>query len=167
MALTYWLLPQLTGKELKLKWAALLQPYVWFIGMTLMSNAMHRAGLAGVPRRTADPTYSNVSFEGVIGGIGEMRMQIAIGGTILFLSLILFLMVVTVSWIAGSTGSLDRDRFELSEPLSGPEDSPKILDRLGFWFSIAILLVIVAYSVPIWSMLADGVFTPGSFPVIP
>jgi hypothetical protein len=35
----------------------MVQPYAWFVGMTLMSNAMHRASLAGVPRRTAEPMF--------------------------------------------------------------------------------------------------------------
>jgi cytochrome c oxidase subunit 1 len=167
MSISYWLLPQLTGKELKLKWAALLHPYLWFIGMTLMSNAMHRAGLAGVPRRTADPTYSKVSFNPVVGSISEMRLQIGIGGSILFISLVLFLSVIVATWMFGSVGSLDESRFELTDALSTVEDSPLLLDRIGFWFGIAVLLVIVAYSVPLWSMLANGLFTPASMPVIP
>jgi cytochrome c oxidase subunit 1 len=85
----------------------------------------------------------------------------------LFISLVLFLSVIVATWLFGSRGSLDESRYTLPEPLSGPADSPLLLDRIGFWFGIAVLLVIVAYSVPLWSMLANGLFTPGSPPVIP
>jgi cytochrome c oxidase subunit 1 len=167
MAISYWLLPQLTGKELSLKSLASLQPYIWFIGMTLMSNAMHRAGMAGVPRRTADPTYRNVSFEGVIGGVTEMRWQIGIGGTLLFVSLLMFLTVITVTWLSRQSATLSAAQFELPAALSGPQDSPKILDNMTFWFVIAVLLVVIAYGIPIWSFLADGALYPGSTPMIP
>ncbi len=93
MAGSYWLLPQITGKKLQLRGLASLQPYVWFVGMAVMSNAMHRAGLAGIPRRTAEPTYDEFAFEGVAGTVGEMRLQIAIGGFLLFVGAAMFLIV--------------------------------------------------------------------------
>ncbi|MFB6196823.1 MAG: cbb3-type cytochrome c oxidase subunit I, partial [Halobacteriaceae archaeon] len=90
MAVSYWLVPQLTGKQLQHRTIAIIQPFVWFIGMALMSNAMHRAGIAGVPRRTAKPMYRNAGgapFETVVGSINEIQLQIAIGGTLLFIGL--------------------------------------------------------------------------------
>ena len=56
--ITYWLLPLLTGKELWGRKLAVLQAYVWIVGMTLMSGAMHIVGLLGDPRRTAATDYS-------------------------------------------------------------------------------------------------------------
>jgi cytochrome c oxidase subunit 1 len=164
MAITYWLLPQVTGKNLKLKTVAMVQPFTWFIGMTLMSNAMHRAGLAGVPRRTAEPQYANVKFENVIGGIAEMRLQIAIGGTILFIALLMFLAVVVATWVGERSTKLEVNS-ELPKPLSGPEHSPVVLDDLRIWALIAIVLVVIAYGPPLWSMVADGLFAPGSPPI--
>ncbi len=66
MAISYWLYPQITGKRLQFYGVAQIQPYIWFIGMGLMSNAMHRAGLAGVPRRTAEPQYQQFDFAPVL-----------------------------------------------------------------------------------------------------
>jgi cytochrome c oxidase subunit 1 len=166
MAITYWLLPQVTGKRLQGYTAAIIQPYLWFIGMTLMSNAMHRAGLAGVPRRTAEPQYPNqgITFEGVVGGISEMRLQIAIGGTLLFVSLVLFLYVVAKTWLAPRSEQL-RVSGELPEPLSTAEDGPLILDNMKLWALIAVLLVVLAYGLPLYSMAADGIFNPGAPPI--
>jgi len=167
MAVTYWLFPQISGKRLQLKTAALVQPYLWFFGMTLMSNAMHRAGLAGVPRRTAEPMYPDtpgVVFEGVVGGIGEMRLQIAIGGTLLFVSLCLFLAVIGATWLAPRGGTLDVNGV-IPEPLSGAEAAPRVLDNLWLWTAIAVVLVALTYGIPLWAWIVDGVLTPGSPPI--
>jgi cytochrome c oxidase subunit 1 len=164
MAGAYWLLPQLTGKRLRLYGVATVQPYLWFFGMTLMSNAMHRAGLAGVPRRTAVPEYERVSFEGVVGGIAEMRIQIAIGATLLFVSLAMFLAVVAATWLAPKGGQL-RVNGVIPEPLSGPEHSPRVLDDMRLWLVVAVVLVLLTYTFPVVSMVADGIFQPGSPPL--
>jgi cytochrome c oxidase subunit 1 len=163
MALSYWLVPQVTGKRLQLRSLAVVQPYVWFVGMTLMSNAMHRAGLAGVPRRTAEPEYEQVAYEGIIGGIGEMRLQIAIGGTLLFLALVLFLAVMAATWLSGRGGQLSVNS-EIPDALSGPEHAPLVLDNLRLWVVIAIVLVVLAYALPLAGMLGDGLLAPGSPP---
>jgi cytochrome c oxidase subunit 1 len=125
---------------------------------------MHRAGLAGVPRRTAEPQYANVEFENVIGGIAEMRLQIAVGGTILFVALLMFLAVVVATWFGERSAKLEVNS-ELPPALSGPKNSPVVLDDLRIWALIAIVLVAIAYGPPLWSMVADGLFAPGSPPI--
>jgi len=162
MAITYWLLPQLTGKELKFKGLALAQPYTWFIGMTLMSNALHRQGLAGVPRRVSEPECAGINYEVPFGTMAEMNWQVAIGGTILFIALILFLVVIVGTWWAGAPATNVDDT--LPPPLSGPEHSPKILNNLTLWVGVAVVLVLIAYTLPLAEMVADGLFSPGAFP---
>ena len=166
MALSYWLYPQLSGKRLRLRGLAVVQPFVWFVGMALMSNAMHRAGLAGIPRRTAEPQYDQVSFEGVAGTVSEMRLQIAIGGTLLFVALLLFLAVMTATWLSGRDLPVlasDVDR----PPLSGATAGPLVLDNLRLWTIIAAVLIVIAYSLPLLGMVSGGVFSPGSPPIAP
>jgi cytochrome c oxidase subunit 1 len=166
MAITYWLYPQISGKRLKYRGLAVVQPYLWFVGVALFSNAMHRAGLAGVPRRTAEPEWNNVAaqFEPIVGGIGEMQLQIAIGGTLMFVSLTTFLTVVVGTWLGDRGGQL-RVNGDLPAPLSGPEHSPRVLDNLAFWTLIAVVLVALAYGLPLWDMIRDGVLAPGSPPI--
>jgi cytochrome c oxidase subunit 1 len=163
MSVSYWLVPQVTGKRLKHRTIAALQPFIWFIGMVLMSNAMHRAGLAGVPRRTAEPEFNvvDVAFEGVLGGYAEMRWQIAAGGVLLTVSLLLFLYVMATTWLGRRGGQLDVNGA-IPEPLSGAEHSPRVLDNLKLWLAIAVVLVVLAYSLPLFDMVADGIFAPGS-----
>jgi cytochrome c oxidase subunit 1 len=166
MALSYWLYPQLSGKRLRLRGIAVVQPFVWFVGMALMSNAMHRAGLAGIPRRTAEPQYDQVSFEGVAGTVSEMRLQIAIGGTLLFVALVMFLSVMTATWLSGRDLPIlasDVDR----PPLSGATAGPIVLDNIRLWTIIAVVLIVIAYSLPLLGMVSGGVLEPGSPPIVP
>src|SRR5690606_34096580 len=52
MATTYWLIPYMTGRALWGRRLAVAQPIIFFVGMALTSETMHRLGLAGMPRRT-------------------------------------------------------------------------------------------------------------------
>ena len=166
MGVSYWLVPQITGKRLQHKTIAAVQPYVWFVGMTLMSNALHRGGLAGIPRRTAEPQYNNVNFETMVGSVGELRLQIGIGAILLFTSLFMFLLVMTGTWLVDRRGSIAVDGH-IPAPLSGPDDSPTILDNFRVWVVLAIVLVIIAYGIPLSSMVIDGPLSPGSPPIVP
>ena len=51
MGATYWLLPRMHGRELRLPRLALIQTYLWFLGMTFFSTSYHIAGLRGLPLR--------------------------------------------------------------------------------------------------------------------
>jgi cytochrome c oxidase subunit 1 len=164
MSVSYWLVPQLTGRRLKSRTLAAAQPYVWFIGMVLMSNAMHRAGLISVPRRTAEPEYNvveGVAFGGLLGDYGEMRLQIAVGATLLTLSLTMFIIVMLRTWLAPKAEQLDVNG-QIPEPLSGADASPRVLDNLKLWFAIAVVLVVITYGIPIYGLVEDGLLSPGA-----
>ncbi|MHB9285878.1 b(o/a)3-type cytochrome-c oxidase subunit 1 [Halobacteriales archaeon Cl-PHB] len=155
MAGTYWLLPQISGKAIYSRPIGLLQVIGWFVGMTLMSNAMHRAGLLGVPRRTADPTYQGFEFQAGVGSVGELNLQIAAGGILLFLSVVLFVSNVGLTVLSNRSDSVVPSRH-LPPALSGPSDSPKVLDNLRLWTAIALVLVVLAYGLPLVSIVQDS-----------
>ncbi len=53
--------------------------------------------------------------------------------------------------------------------LSGPEDSPRVLDDLRVWIAIALVLVAIAYAFPLANIVSrGGLFGPdiGPFPVV-
>ncbi|WP_254766485.1 b(o/a)3-type cytochrome-c oxidase subunit 1 [Salinilacihabitans rarus] len=160
MAATYWFLPQLTGKRVWSRSMGLAQVLLWFVGMTFMSNAMHRAGLLGIPRRTAEPQYSGFEFEAGVGSVAELDAQIALGGTLLFVSAMLFLANVIATTFGGETAhAVDN---ALPPALSGPDDSPAVLDNLRLWTAIAVVLVVFAYVFPLASIVdSGGLFGPG------
>ncbi|WP_336327422.1 b(o/a)3-type cytochrome-c oxidase subunit 1 [Halovenus sp. HT40] len=162
MAATYWFLPIITGREIFSRRLGMAQVLMWFLGMVLMGNAMHRAGLAGVPRRTADPTYEQVTYETAWGAIGELRLQIALGGVLLSLSLVLFFAHLVLS--GTRIGSIVGTREKRTEPdvippaLSGPEHAPKVLSNLRLWAGIAIALVVLTYVLPLAAIIDGGGF---------
>jgi cytochrome c oxidase subunit 1 len=154
MAGSYWLVPQVTGRRLYSRPIGLLQVVLWFVGMVFMSNAMHRAGLAGVPRRTAEPQYTGFDFSAAVGSIGELRFQIALGGVLLFVSTALFLFNVLLSGFERRVDTPVDD--VLPEPLSGPEGSPRVLDSLALWAGIGLVLVALAYALPLASIVGES-----------
>ncbi|WP_159899352.1 b(o/a)3-type cytochrome-c oxidase subunit 1 [Salinirussus salinus] len=159
MAGTYWLWPQLTNRRLYSRPIALAQVVLWFGGMALMSNAMHVAGLFGIPRRTAEPQYQGFEFATTFGGVSELNIQLALGGTLLFVSTLLFLSNLALSLAQPTRSGLGQ---RLPAALSGPEDSPRVLDNLALWSGIAVVLVVLAYALPLGSIIADsGLLGPG------
>ncbi|EMA67137.1 b(o/a)3-type cytochrome-c oxidase subunit 1 [Halorubrum kocurii] len=165
MAATYWIWPQITNKPIYSRTIGLVQVVVWFIGMALMSNAMHAQGIMGVPRRTAEPEYSGFEYATMFGGFEELNIQIAIGGTLLFVSTVLFIgnLVLTMGNPKVS-GLAD----PLPPALSGPNDSPKVLDNLRLWVGIALTLVVLAYALPLAAIIQrGGLLGPGvgTYPV--
>jgi cytochrome c oxidase subunit 1 len=160
MAGTYWLLPEITGNGVFSKRLGLVQVVLWFLGMVFMGNAMHRIGLAGEPRRTAEPFYDGITFETALGSISELHLQIALGSVVLTVSLLLFLAHIVLSWfdVAGNPAP---ENGALPEPLSGPENAPKVLENLRLWTGIAMVLILLTYVLPIASIVSgNGWFGP-------
>jgi cytochrome c oxidase subunit 1 len=165
MAGTYWIWPQISNKPIYSRTIGLFQVVLWFIGMALMSNAMHAQGLLGVPRRTAEPEYTGFDYPTMFGGFEELNIQIAIGGTLLFISTILFLGNLVLTMGNPTVSGLAET---LPTPVSGPEDAPQVLDNLRLWVSIAVVLVVLAYALPIAAIISrGGLLGPGvgTYPV--
>jgi cytochrome c oxidase subunit 1 len=97
--------------------------------------------------------------------MSEMRLQIAIGGTLLAIGAVLFITVMLGTWFAEKGAGRLRVDSHLPEPVSGPDDSPRVLDNVKLWVAIAVVLVAIAYGFPILSMVTDGPLTPGAPPV--
>ena len=160
MGATYWLLPKLTGRDLELGLLAKVQPYLWFVGMMLFSFSNHITGLLGMPRRVFDPSYGGDPLAAkwrMLTGVS------AVGGVFLFVSASFFVMVVLGTWLAGRKH--EQPAVEFAEPLAPAPAPVTLLDRLGLWTVVAVVLVLVAYAYPIWHLLSVPHF--GSPPYTP
>jgi len=160
MGTAYWLLPRLTGRELELGLLAKVQPYLWFIGMVLFSISNHITGLMGMPRRIYDASYGGAAAAQAWRGLTDVS---AVGGLFLFTSAGFFMLVMLGTGLAGK--KREPEPIEWAEPLEPVSPRAGLLDRYGLWTLVAIVLVLIAYAVPLWQHLRMQRFgSPGFTP---
>jgi cytochrome c oxidase subunit 1 len=138
MGITYWLVPLLRGRALWSRRLALTQVWLWLVGMAIFSNALHRLGLMGMPRRTqitAAP-YLTAEWKALLPLVG-------IGGTLLFVSAMLYFLVLALTVVASRAPAVSEVPF--AEALSGAEHAPAMFDRWKPWLAIAVVLIVLAY----------------------
>ncbi|MDY7101759.1 MAG: b(o/a)3-type cytochrome-c oxidase subunit 1 [Actinomycetota bacterium] len=140
MGISYWLVPHLTGTALWGRKIAVAQAWVWFVGMIIFSNAMHVVGLLGAPRRTplGDALYVPDAWNGHL-------LRVSIGGTILFVSLIMYVLVVVKTALGPKVAAGDVPEVPIAESIRGPQLTPLWLDRFKPWLIAAGALVVLAY----------------------
>jgi len=101
MAFSYWFVPVMWQKELVLPGLAKWQPYLFGIGMGLVSVFMMGAGTLGVPRRHWDINFSDAAMTYDFPGAAHLMMGLngmaalvgGLGGAIFILN-----MVGTIAW---------------------------------------------------------------------
>ncbi len=148
MGATYWLMPRILGRELRLTGLARIQPYLWFLGMCFFSISYHIAGLRGLPRRV----YS-AALTGEYGAQWHgLTVVAAVGGVILFLSALSFVSVVVATWTSGR--KIEPVPFEFAVPLK-PVGAPGLWDRFGLWTIVAVVMILLAYGYPIYTLLSQ------------
>lgn len=102
MGLTYYLIPLIFRRELKLKSLAVWQPYIFGGGMLLVSVGMIASGLQGVPRRHWDITFTNAPISVTLPGATQISLAImGIGALIAITGGIMYLLVVLTSVFTG------------------------------------------------------------------
>ncbi|WP_062108098.1 b(o/a)3-type cytochrome-c oxidase subunit 1 [Bacillus niameyensis] len=156
MGITFWLVPYLSGRQLtkSIKRLAFIQIISWSIGMLLMSTAQHILGLFGAPRRTAYSGYNGNSvalqwFDGILSN----HVTMAVGGTILFLSAMLLIYIVANLWFFAPKSGQQTEMVEFPVAESDATATPKFLENWWIWIGIAILLIILAYAIPLSDMI--------------
>jgi cytochrome c oxidase subunit I len=157
---SYGLIPALSGRKLFAPKLALVQVYTWFVGMAIMSTAMHWAGLLGSPRRTSDVSY--FGMHGAATWHNEM-IWAAVGGTIIAASVIMFIIVATGTWIANQPAE-EKPQFAFAAARAGDDatSTPAVLDRLVSWGGLAIALALLAYAGPVIQQIqAHAYLAPG------
>lgn len=141
MGISYWLVPHLTGKRLFSSKIAVAQGWIYFVGVMVFGRGLMASGLEGQPRRVpiTQATYARAEWLSgdAIGAIGGLMMVIA--GLMFF-----YVILRTLLWKEPATA--EELEMAISEAMRGEDESPALLDRLGFWFVIAVVLVVIAYT---------------------
>ncbi|MBU9710423.1 b(o/a)3-type cytochrome-c oxidase subunit 1 [Evansella tamaricis] len=160
--MAYWLIPVLTGRRFTkhANRCGIVQTWLWVIGMFLMSGAMHILGLFGAPRRTAYATYGDHPqalqwFEGIFAS----HVTVAIGGVILTAAgVLMFYNFIHLAFLAPK----GHTEFPMTpDPVDTP-NTPAYLENWKLWIGIAVVLILFAYTIPIYEMIVNA--PPGSPP---
>ncbi|HUF29200.1 MAG TPA: cbb3-type cytochrome c oxidase subunit I [Gemmatimonadaceae bacterium] len=157
MGVAYWMIPYLTGRALFSRKIALASSWVYTVGIIIFARGMISAGIEGMPRRTyrAAATYDNPAWD--LGG-----MLTGIGGSLMFIGVMLFFVVIGLTIVAGRRGGEPVD-IPVSETLTAPARTgwETVLDRFGIWTIAAVVLILIAY-VPFFVSYLPGRFiSPG------
>lgn len=139
MAVSYWLIPHLTGRALWSSRWALVQVWTWFVGMAVLGRGMHWMGLAGAPRRTyfSRATYMDFTTWDWAGFLT------AVGGILLTVSgiIYLYLMAMTI-WRSRRPANVVVPE---AKPLIPVKHMPAALDRIAPWVLVTVVLVAIAW----------------------
>ncbi|RME48457.1 MAG: cytochrome C oxidase subunit I, partial [Chloroflexi bacterium] len=152
MGLTYYLIPLIFRRELRLKNWATWQPYVFGGGMALVSIGMIASGIQGVSRRHWDITFAQAPFQASIPGTVHLSLAVlGIGALIAVVGGAMFLIIVLASVF---TGKRQEARSLLlvtapANPASGAEES-HISPRGTFVIVLAFLMFFAAYYLSNW-----------------
>jgi len=157
MGITYWLLPHLTGRSLRGRRVALTQAWLWLAGVLLMSRGLIDAGLRGEPRRM---NVSAMTYD--LGGQELAHWMTAVGGVLMFVSGVLFFVVVIWTLSRGAKGTLVEMPI-CEEYVSGPHETSAVLDRWPLWIGIAVVLTLIAYG-PYFLTYTPNFVAPGWAP---
>jgi cytochrome c oxidase subunit 1 len=141
------MLPRVTGRALVWPRVAMVQPYLWFVGMQFFSIPSHIAGLMGMPRRV----YTG-EFQGVAAAQAWVPLVnlSAVGGIILFVSAMCYVGVLVGTMLLMPGG--ERTKIEYAQPLVAPSAGPSVWDRLGLWTAVAVVLIVLAYAQPLYHL---------------
>ncbi|MFC1997635.1 b(o/a)3-type cytochrome-c oxidase subunit 1 [Chloroflexota bacterium] len=140
MGISYWLVPYLTGKKLwNPKWAV-VQAWVWFVGMLIFSNAMHVVGLLGAPRRTplGQAPYIPEEWTGHL-------LRVSLGGSILFVSGFMYIFTMIKTALGKKVDKDEQIEIPIAESIHDPQQTPAWLDRWLPWVIATIALILIAY----------------------
>lgn len=140
------LVATLTGREVAMKRLNVWIPYIWTLGIMVFSTGLFVGGIAGEPRRTnMGLSYTNPSSPLYQADWTFARTVGAIGGTIMFLAMLLYFVVFFATLLRGRTSEI-RLEFPVSEVLH--DENVPAVQSMRPWIVAAIILLIVSYTGP-------------------
>ena len=152
----YYMWPSLTGRPLFSTKMALLQLWLWFIGMLVLTLPWHLLGLAGQPRRIGVPPYAQDAMKYWDG----YEIAMLLGGVLLFISAVLLVLNLLLSHFKKKATTVPV--MEYAEPMHPVLNIPKLLNGFGFWTAVIFVYMIASYGYPILQFFLFE--TKGAFP---
>lgn len=150
--IAYWLVPSLTGRQYTpaMNRLAIVQTVLWAVGMTIMSTSMHWQGLLGAPRRSA---YSDYLGNADTAAWGSYQIAQAVGGSILFIGMIVMLIIFINLAFFAPKGSTEYPVAKVDTLEAQP---PKVFENWPLWIGVTLALVLFAYTIPLIDIIQNA-----------
>jgi cytochrome c oxidase subunit 1 len=160
IAMSLFLVAELTGKEIRFPTLNVWVPYVWTLGIMIFSTGLFIGGAGGEPRRTnmglsyTDPQSHLYHPDWVYA-----KMLGSIGGTIMTIAALMFFVVFFATLFSKSVkqGTLE---LIVSEPYH--DERVPAVQTFTPWLAGAALLLVIAYAPPITQTIRSNF--PGAPP---
>jgi cytochrome c oxidase subunit 1 len=156
LGISLFILPGIRGKAVTPVKAALVVPYLWMVGVMVMSSGLFLGGLRGEPRRSnLGLTYLNPANAGFRPDWVSSTTLAAVGGTLMSVAMVLYFYVLVRSLLSPSNPeAADRFALPLAEPFH--DEDVKAIQRIKPWIFAAVVMAVLAYAPPIYQILRDG-----------
>jgi len=142
-AVAYWAWPRITGHALMSTRLALLQLWLWAIGMVVTTGPWHVLGLKGQPRRVDTLPYSDT-----LNQLWDPYEAIMLtGSVILTLSAILFIVILVGTHLTRKPAPTREVVYATA--IHQPLKVPHLLNSLSFWNWAMLAYMLVSYGYPI------------------
>ncbi len=148
-AICYAIWPSLTGREFPDVRPLLLQLWLWFIGMMVMTLPWHYLGLQGQWRRVAAFDYSDP----IIASWGPWVIVSLVGGIVLAVSALLFVYNLAMLHRRGTARA--PATIDYAQAVHPPGRVPASLNGFGLWNVLVAVLMLAAYGYPIAQFFID------------
>jgi cytochrome c oxidase subunit 1 len=151
LGMTLMLVSQLTGKPLRLRRLNVWVPYLWLIGVAVFSTGLSVAGLLGEPRRTnLGLTYANSASPLFQPAWAFWSHLGAVGGVIMTVAMLGFFAVFFATLLGARAGV---PAVALPASAAYHDEELRALRNFAPWVAAAIVLLIIAYGPPIYSVV--------------
>lgn len=158
LGLSLYLTNKLTGKRIFNEKLGTISAYLWLIGVLIFSWGMMQLGRAGIPRRT------NLGLSPYITPEEKIFMTIAaIGGTIMFISVVLFFINFVGTLLNKKEKDVDVVEIDYAEAYHKEVNLSPIWDNWKVWIGIAILLIIINYTPAFYDVFRATYFVEGGY----
>ncbi len=156
IGLSLFILIGIQGKKLYSPKLAMIVPYLWMVGVMVMSSGMFIGGLRGEPRR------SNLGLSYLNPAASEYRPDwiistslASLGGAIMTLGMLIYFYILFRSLLVKGSSKVEQ---EFSLPFAVPLHDENIgaVKILSPWILGAIVMAALAYAPPLYQILKDG-----------
>ncbi|MGZ3775698.1 MAG: cbb3-type cytochrome c oxidase subunit I [Pseudobdellovibrionaceae bacterium] len=155
LGMSLFILIGITGKKLRSPRLTMLVPYIWMIGVFIMSAGLFIGGLRGEPRRTnMGMTYLNPNSADFRPEWVTSTFIATIGGTVMTLAVVFYFYVLFRSLLYTEKDRLPVFKIPLSTALH--DENIGAVNVFKPWIALALVLAIMAYAPPLYQILKEN-----------